>query len=146
MRLVEACDGNQYVVGAVLNISQPSVAQRLGSKRARPAWRRLRNEMGTEFGRARRLRWWWRRRLKQIGIDPHTLPITDPLWHACFTLPKGELARREIPRMRDDLRARGAPAPDDLSTDERVEEFCARVEAAKREHFAVLRKPNERVL
>lgn len=141
---MEACDGSEATVGAVLGITRPGVAMRLRRRRVKPEWRKLKRAMNEEFGKARRSRWWWRRRLKQIGIDPHTIPSSDPLWLACFALPKGELARREIVRMRDDLRARGAPTPDNLSADERVEEFCARVERAKREHYAPLRASGEK--
>lgn len=138
MRLARACDGSQATMGVVLGITSAGVCERLRGRRTAGEWRRLKTTMNEEFGRARRLRWWWRRRLRDIGVDPLKIPPTDPLWHACFRLPKGELARREIPKMRDELRARGAPVPDNLSTDERVTEFCERVERAKREHFSTL--------
>ncbi len=71
--------------------------------------------------RAMKLRFFWRDRLKKMGIDPHKLDVDDPVWARCFRRPRGAvvlLAAAELRSERPGI---------DLRTDDGVEAVLARV-------------------
>lgn len=130
LALAVASDFHAPSVAGILSVSRQAVISRwLASALRRPfmharaAWRA---REGRE-GRKARLRRWWRWRLRRLGIEPTSLPLTDPLWHACNRWPRGEAVRRVAAEMR-----RERPG-ESLATPERLAELVERAMLVQRE-------------
>ncbi len=123
LRLAIAADGHAPTVAGVLGVTAHSVNVRLAGRTVRARWFRARAARREAEIRALALRAWWRRRLAGMGIDPHALPVTDPLWPACHRRPRGALVRDVAAAMRREHP--GEP----LATDARIVELLDRVAA-----------------
>ncbi len=123
LRLTLAADGHAPTVAGVLDVVPHAVTAQLARRAIKARWHRARETRREREGRAIWLRGWWRARLQAIGVDPATLPITDPLWSACHRRPRGALVRDVAAVMR-------AERPGEtLATDARILELLARVAA-----------------
>ena len=59
------------------------------AKRVRPEWERYKRQLALVRLRAARRRWWWRERLRAVGVEPSLLSPDDPIWRECWSWPRG---------------------------------------------------------
>ncbi len=141
-RLIQAAEGHAPTVGGILGIGAHAVSDILARKYMRERWRAWKRKRGADARRAARLRWFWRDRLRAVGIDHAALPVTDPLWRACHIRPRGALVR-DVSRL---MRAEDPGAS--LATNHNIDELLRRVaalsaldEAAQREALGIVGVP-----
>ena len=121
LQLYIAAEAHTPTVAGVLGVTAHSVSARLGRRALRDRRARIRSKRSPAELRAARLRHWWRTRIRAIGIDPHTLPVTDPAWTACHRFPRGHVVRVVAALMR-----RERPG-ESIATEERIGELLDRV-------------------
>lgn len=124
-QLVTAAEGHEDSVRVVFGTTRQAISSVLQGRRWRPHWRRFRAEYAREERRAGVRRGWWRWRLKNMGIDAHLLPVTDPLWPMCHRRPRGALFRDVVAQLQAELPP-GTPLID------HAEEILRRVARLKR--------------
>ncbi len=123
LRIAIAAEGHAPTVAGVLGVSPQAVTSRLARRAVRERWFRQRETRQQTEHRRAQLRHWWRKRLQAIGVDPVTVEPDDPLWIACWRLPRGALVRAVAAEMRAERP--GEP----LATTERLLELLERVAA-----------------
>lgn len=123
LKLAEMADGDCLTVAGILGIGPRGARAMLQRRRTRPRWNAFRSRFRSRESRASQLRRWWRWRLRQVGIEPAELSPDDPLWRACYRLPRGALVRAVAAEMR-------AERPgESLATNDRLVELIDRVTA-----------------
>lgn len=120
MKLAETAEGHAPTLSNVLRIDPSSVNKRLLVRGAQKTWLSTRRKRRQKHARETRLRFWWRERLRALGIDPMRLSVDDPLWPACHKRPRGALVRLAHAELQRETP--GAPP-----TDEYLERVLARV-------------------
>lgn len=104
-KLIQAAEGNQGAVSAVLCVTTYAVSKRLrGSVLKTERWEKYCRERRPLELKAAKLRWWWRRRLNEAGVNAATISEDDPVWHACHRRPRGWFVLRAL----DDIQKTGA--------------------------------------
>lgn len=127
LRLALLADCHAPTLAGVLGITPQAVNAQL--RRRGERWIRLREARRVTERRASRLRHWWRRRLADMGIEPATLSVDDPIWPACHRMPRGHHVRAVAAEMRAE-RPGVHLATDDCLV-ELIERVAARIEATK---------------
>lgn len=142
-RLALAADGHVSSVAPVVGVSSQAANAMLRGTTIGARWRAYRRFRAVQGLRASWLRNWWRHRLKNIGVDPLTLPVTDPLWSACYARPRGALFRDVVAQLRREL-PEGAPLfehADEII--ERVARLKALSEAEQRAALGIVGVPRD---
>jgi hypothetical protein len=121
VHLFNAAEHHAPTVAGILGVTQRAVSARMSRRSIRVRMLRARKERSANETRARWLRVWWRKRLRAIGVDPATLPTSDPLWSACHRFPRGHYVRLVAAEMRAEYPG------ESIATPERIEEILRRV-------------------
>ena len=126
-----AADGHLPTVAGVVETSMAAVSSRLESRYLAPRWRTWKAAQSEIRRKSTQRRYWWRWRLRGMGIDPLTLAPDDPAFSLCFCPPRGAAVRDAAARLRAagvDLRT---PAGILALLDD-VDKHAAEVAAARR--------------
>lgn len=125
LRLGIAAEGHAPTVAGVLGVTAQAVSARLNKEGTRARWASYRKMRSLHELRAAKLRWWWRNRLSNMNIDPHSIDERDPAWGLCWRKPRGWLVREVAAEMR----AERAGEPNfQLAANENLIELLRRVD------------------
>ena len=95
-----AAEGHAPTVAGVLGVTPQAVSARLNKNGTRARWANYRNTRSAFELRASKRRWWWRNRLSNMNINPHSIGEHDPAWALCWRRPRGWLVREVAAEMR----------------------------------------------